>query len=96
MCLLILNCLSDRSLAHGSFVDLLFSWKLFNNTQKLDVLTAKAERGLSPVSERERERQREKETERDSLIYAGTVMTVNMLIKLWSVLKRCHFYFFHD
>ena len=59
-------------------------------TIQLDVLSAKAERGLPPVSERERER----ETERDSLIYAGTVMTVNMLIKLWSVLKRCHFYFF--
>ena len=40
---------------------------------KLEVLSAKAERGLPPVSERERER--------DSLIYAGTVMTVNMLIK---------------
>ena len=52
------------------------------------MLSAKAERGLPPVSERERQ------TERDSLIYAGTVMTVNMLIKLWSVLKRCHFYFF--
>ena len=67
---------------------------------QLDVLSAKAERGLPPVRERERERERdrdrERETERDSLIYTGTVMTVNMLIKLWSVLKRCHFYFFHD
>ena len=62
------------------------------------MLSAKAERGLPPVSERERERQRQRqrqrETERDSLIYTGTVMIVNMLIKLWSVLKRCHFYFF--
>ena len=49
-----------------------------NIRHKLDVLSAKAERGLPPVSERERERerQRERETERDSLIYAGTVMTV--------------------
>ena len=66
------------------------------NIMKLDVLSAKAERGLPPVRERERERERQRETERDSLIYTGTVMTVNMLIKLWSVLKRCHFYFFHD
>ena len=60
------------------------------------MLSAKAENGLPPVRERERERERETETEteRDSLIYTGTVMTVNMLIKLWSVLKRCHFYFF--
>ena len=55
---------------------------------KLDVLSAKAERGLPPVSEREREkererkRERERQTERDSLIYTGTVMIVNMLIKL--------------
>ena len=69
---------------------------------ELEVLSAKAERGLPPVSERERERERqtdrqterERERERDSLIYTGTVMIVNMLIKLWSVLKRCHFYFF--
>ena len=61
---------------------------------QLDAFSAKAERGLPPVSERERDRQRERETERDSLIYTGTVMTVNMLIKLWPVLKRCHFYFF--
>ena len=66
------------------------------------MLSAKAERGLPPVRERERERERERkrergrETERNSLIYTGTVMTVNMLIKLWLVLKRCHFYFFHD
>ena len=53
--------------------------------QKLDVLSAKAERGLPPVRERERER------ERDSLIYNGTVLNVYMLINLWSVLKRCHF-----
>ena len=52
------------------------------------MFSAKAERGLPPVSERERE------NERDSLIYTGTVMTVNKLIKLWPVLKRCHFYFF--
>ena len=70
------------------------------------MLSAKAERGLPPVREREREREREteterdrqtdrhRETERDPLIYTGTVMTVNMLIKLWSVLKRWHFYFF--
>ena len=64
--------------------------KLREEYIKLDVFSAKAERGLPPVSERERE------TERDSLIYTGTVMTVNMLIKLWLVLKRCHFYFFHD
>ena len=64
------------------------------------MLSAKAERGLPPVRERERERERkkerERERERDSLIYTGTVMTVNMLIKLWLVLKRCHFYFFYD
>ena len=44
------------------------------------MLSAKAERGLPPERERERER------ERDSLIYTGTVMNVNMLIKLLSVL----------
>ena len=52
------------------------------------MLSAKAERGLPPVRERERqreterEREGERETERNSLIYAGTVMIVNMLIKL--------------
>ena len=56
---------------------------------KLDVLSAKAERGLPPVIERENERERERE--RDSLIYNGTVLNVYMLINLWSVLKRCHF-----
>ena len=68
--------------------------------------SAKAERGLPPVRERDREREREREgeregererereRERDSLIYTSKVMIVNMLIKLWSVLKRCHVYFF--
>ena len=50
--------------------------KLREEYIKLDVFSAKAERGLLPVSERERETERE--TERDSLIYTGTVMTVNM------------------
>ena len=65
--------------------------------KKLDVLSAKAERGLPPVREREREKkkrekkERERERERDSLIYNGTVLNVYMLITLWSVLKRCHF-----
>ena len=45
------------------------------------MLFAKAERGLPPVSERERARERQRERERDSLIYTGTVMTVNMQIK---------------
>ena len=64
------------------------------------MLSAKAERGLPPVREREREKkkrekkERERERERDSLIYNGTVLNVYMLINLWSVLKRCHFYFF--
>ena len=71
-----------------------------NNYYKLDVLSANAESGLPPVRERERERERQtdrqtgRQTDRDSLMYTGTVMTVNMLILLWSVLKRCHFYIF--
>ena len=64
------------------------------------MLSVKAERGLPLVSvcvrEREKEKEKEKERERDSVIYTGTVMIVNMLINLWSVLKICHFYFFHD
>ena len=44
--------------------DFLFPLHL-NNMVKLDVLSAKAERGLPPVRERDRERERERERQRE-------------------------------
>ena len=42
---------------------------MINYQIQLDVLSAKAERGLPPVSERERERDRERDRERFTDLY---------------------------